>query len=94
MFADRIVTNITLKSNLKINIEGRVPLHDGDYFNSSDVVVMLSHEFTEVQYTIKYFGFADILGKIGGIIASLKPILEIIAPWLIILYLTTLADII
>ena len=55
---------------------------------------MVANEFTEIQYTIKYFGFADILGKIGGISASLKPILGILAPWLIILYLSTLANII
>jgi hypothetical protein len=93
-FADRIVTNITLKSNLNINVKGRVPVHELNYFKSSDVVIMLAHEFTEVEYTIKYFGYADIIGKIGGIAASLAPILGIFAPMFILFYLSTLGDII
>ena len=88
---DRIVTNITMKKNLNINVNGRVPVHDGDYFKRSDVTIMLDHDFTEVEYLIKYFGFADIMSKIGGIVASLNPLMALLAPMLIIFYLSTLS---
>ena len=91
---DKIVSNITLKKSLNINVNGRVPVHDGTYYTKSDVNIMLDHDFTEVQYTIKYFGFADILSKIGGIIASLNPVMHLITPMLIIFYLSKLSQVI
>lgn len=87
-----------MKKNLNINENGRVPVHDSiggvAYFKNSDVNIMLDHDFTEVQYTIKYFGFADIMSKIGGIVASLNPVMGILAPMLIIFYLSTLSQLI
>ena len=91
---DRIITNITFKKNLNINVQGKVPVHEGTYFNGSDVIIMIDHDFTERRYIIKYFGYADILSKIGGLSASIRPVLAAIAPLYIVLYLRTLAEII
>ena len=38
---------------------------------------MFDHDFTEVVYTLKYFCFGDIMSKIGGIVASLHPVVHI-----------------
>jgi hypothetical protein len=80
-----------MKKNLNINVNGRVPVHEGNYSTgNSDVNVMLNHDFTEVEYLIKYFGFADIMSKIGGIVASLNPLLALLGPIMILVYLSTL----
>ena len=93
-YEDFIVTNITFKKNLNINVNGRVPIHDGTYYKSSDVIVMMDHDFIEREFTIKYIEFSDIIIQIGGLAASLTPILAALAPMFIILYLSTLSEVI
>tara|TARA_B110000285_G_C14740922_1_gene430725 strand:- start:47 stop:328 length:282 start_codon:yes stop_codon:yes gene_type:complete len=86
-FEDNIITNITFKHNLNINVNGRVPVHEGNYFESSDVIVMLDYDFTEREFIIHFFGYADILSKIGGLTASFRPMLAVAAPMFILFYL-------
>ena len=86
--------NITFKRNLNVNVNGLTPTHDGEYFKTSDVTIMMDHDFTERVFIIRYFGYADILSKIGGLTASLRPMLAVLAPGFIVLYLFTLSDII
>jgi hypothetical protein len=93
-FGDKIVANITFKHNLNIDVYGKVPIHEGSYFKSSDVIVMMDHDFTEREFIIRYYGYADILGKIGGLTASFRPLLEAAAPIFILFYLFTLSEII
>ena len=93
-FEDNIIQNITFKKNLWIDVNGKVPTHDGEYFTTSDISIMMDHDFTEREFLIRYFGYADILAKIGGLTASLRPILGFVAPIFIINYLITLSDVI
>ena len=55
---------------------------------------MMDHDFTEREFIIRYYGYADILGKIGGITASFRPLLAAAAPIFILFYLFTLSEII
>ena len=54
----------------------------------------MDHDFTEREFIIRYFGYADILSKIGGLTASLRPILAFSAPVFVVVYLYTLSEII
>jgi len=81
---------------LNQDVNGRVPIHEGgeDDYESSDVIVMIDYEFTERNYIINYFGYMDILSKIGGISASISPVLGFCAPAFILFYLHSLSQII
>lgn len=96
IFENLIETNVTFKKSLNIDVNGRVPIHEGgeDDYESSDVIIMIDYEFTEKKYIISYFGYMDILSKIGGISASISPVLGIIAPAFILFYLHSLSLII
>lgn len=96
IYEDLIETNVTFKKSLNVDVNGRVPIHEGgeDDYESSDVIIMIDYEFTERMYKISYFGYMDILSKIGGINASVTPLLGMIAPAFIIFYLHSLSIII
>lgn len=55
---------------------------------------MLDYDFTEREFVIHFFGYADILSKIGGLTASFRPMLAFAAPVFIILFLFTLSEVI
>ena len=52
---------------------------------------MIDTDFTEKNYEIHYFGYMDILGILGGLNASIGPILGIFSPLFIMNYLYLLA---
>ena len=62
------------KKNLNIDENYRVPLKEKP-FSSSTIVVMVNTDFTEKNYDIFYFGYMDIMGMIGGLNASIGPLL-------------------
>ena len=97
LLAESLVeANVTFKKSLNTDVNGRVPIHEGgeDDYSSSDVVIMIDYEFTERKYIISYFGYMDILSKIGGLAASISPVLGMIAPAFILFYLHSLSQII
>ena len=55
---------------------------------------MLDHDFTEKYYEIKFFQIMDILAIIGGLNASIGPILGLLIPLLTMNYLYQLAKLI
>ena len=76
--------------NTNVDENYKVPLKDTP-FKSSDIIIMMDTDFTEKNYEIYYFGYMDILGIIGGLNASISPIIGLLAPLFIINYLITLA---
>ena len=97
LLAESLVeANVTFKKSLNTDVNGRVPIHEGgeDDYSSSDVIIMIDYEFTERKYIISYFGYMDILSKIGGIAASISPVLGMIAPAFILFYLHSLSQVI
>lgn len=56
--------------------------------------MLLDFDFTERQFEIKFFGYMDILAKIGGINGFVMPIVAYCAPILCMLYLYELSHII
>ena len=58
------------------------------------MVIMLDTDFTEKNYEVHYFGYMDILGIIGGLNASIGPLLAQFAPMFIMNYLYQLAQLI
>ena len=62
--------------------------------NGTDMIAITELDFTERQYTIKYYGIADILAKVGGMKASVLPIINSLLPLLAFYFLYCLACII
>lgn len=58
------------------------------------MVSNIDFDFTERIYDIQYFGILDLLSKLGGLRASLVPILGYAAPFLALHFLYSLAGII
>ena len=56
-----------------------VPLKDTP-FETNEFLVMIDTDFTEKDYEIHYFGYMDILGIIGGLKASIGPLLGFFSP--------------
>lgn len=84
---------LAYKKNLNIDDDLRVPLKDTP-FNSSEVTIMIDHDFTQRYYEVYYFGVTDIMAIIGGLNASIGPLLKSLAPLFILNYLWALSEII
>ena len=63
-------------------------------FNSTDIVCNIDFDFTERVYFLKYFGFVDILAKLGGLYASILPIVGYFIPLFMLHFLYSIAVII
>ena len=55
------------------------------------IVSNLDFDFTERIYEVQYYGLMDLLAKLGGLRASIAPMLGYIAPLLTLHFLYTLA---
>lgn len=79
---------------------GRVPIRKigvGEEFNATSGTSMLSNidfDFTERIYDVRYFGIMDLLSKLGGLRASIMPMLGYFVPFLTLHFLWSLAGII
>ena len=87
------VKQLNWRRNLIIDSEYLVP-HSNAAYNSSLLVVMIDHDFVQKYYEIYFFGYMDILSIIGGLNASIAPILGMLSPIFIINYLYQLSKII
>ena len=67
-----------------------VPMRDSKP-DSTTVVIMVNTDFTERTYDVFFFGFMDIMGIIGGLNASIGPLLASFGPLFIMNYLYQLA---
>ena len=66
-------------------------------FNSttgSNIVSNIDFDFTERIYDIQYYGILDVLSKLGGLRASIFPIVGYFAPLLTLHFLYSLAGIV
>ena len=79
------------KKNLNVDETGKVPIDDRT-FGSSDVVILIDMDFTEKMFELYYFNFMDIMSIIGGLNASIGPVLGFIAPLFIMNYLYQLSQ--
>ena len=92
-FEDLLIPSLNYKKNLNIDSNFKVPLKDTP-FETSRIKIMLDHDFTEKYFEIFYFGYMDILASIGGINASIKPLIGIVGPIFILNFMYQLAKII
>jgi hypothetical protein len=60
---------------------------------STDAVLQFAFDFTEREYSIKYFDVMDIVATLGGINGFLKPVLGVFGPLFILYFLILLANI-
>ena len=65
-----------------------------DYYNRSIVQSNIDFDFTERIYDVHYYSFLDILSQLGGLRASILPILQYFMPLLTLHFLWKLANII
>lgn len=81
-----LLEHIHFGRNINVNSDRKVPLKLTP-FETSEIVIMFDHDFTEKYYEIKYFGYMDILSIIGGLNASLGPIFGLFTPLFILNFL-------
>jgi hypothetical protein len=60
---------------------------------STDIIMQFAFDFTEREYSIKYFDAMDIVATLGGINGFLKPVLGVFGPLFILYFLILLANI-
>jgi hypothetical protein len=89
---DIVETQIFWKTSKDLNIDA--VLENSNTFNSSNIVVKLNFEFTEQKFVLRYFTFLDILSRIGGLSASIGPVMRLAGPWLMLYFLQQLCGII
>ena len=92
-FEDIRIEHLAYRKNLNIDKDYKVPIKKRTS-NSTDITIMIDHDFVERYYEIKYFGWMDILSIIGGYNASIGPMLGIFVPLFILNYLVQLAKVI
>jgi len=64
-----------------------------DKRSSSTLTMPVDFDFTQREYTLKFYDFGDILAKIGGLRASIMPFFLFFAPLLVLYFLIELAKI-
>ena len=60
--------------------------------NGTDMLANINFDFTERKYTVTYFGIGDLFSKVGGMRASVLPIINLVIPFLSLWFLMMLAD--
>jgi hypothetical protein len=90
--SDIVERSLYWKKSAGVNSDYKIP--NSETFNSSDIFVQVNFEYTEQIFKISYTGVVDIMAKIGGLSASVLPILRILGPWLILWFLCSLCNII
>ena len=64
-----------------------------DKRSSNTLTMPVDFDFTQREYTLKFYDFGDILAKIGGLRASIMPFFLFFAPLLVLYFLIELAKI-
>ena len=89
--------------NIDINkiLYSTTPDHDADLkspkateFNSTTITLNLNMNFVERQFIINFYTFGDILAKLGGLRASIMPIIGQLTPLFILFFLLSVAKVI
>lgn len=99
-FEDRIEEKLIWSKTVIVNDAGQTPtrkLGKGEVFNQttgSNLISNIDFDFTERIYHVEYFGIMDLLSKIGGLSASINPIIGYFIPLLTLHFLYKLAGII
>lgn len=83
---DIVIKLLQYKKNINIDKDYMVPIME-HYGDSSEVSIMLNHDFTERYYEIRYFGPMDILTICGGYNASIGPMLGLLSPIFVLNFL-------
>ena len=84
---DKIRRTVNWIRYADINVDYRARLEAPEFFNSSKIVVQLNFNYIEKEFTTKYFGVLDIMAKVGGLQASILPIMRIATPWFALAFL-------
>lgn len=63
-------------------------------FNGTDIVLSLNMKFVERQYILNYYTLGDLLSKVGGLRASIMPIIGYFSPLFVLYFLLELARVI
>lgn len=61
--------------------------------SSNTLIMPIDFDFTQREYTIKFFDFWDILAKIGGLRAAIFPFFMFFMPLLVLYFLIELSTI-
>lgn len=96
-FSDRIEERIIWRKSVVQNDDGMTPIRTlgaGEVFNNTFIVSNLDFDFTERIYNIQYFGIMDVMSTLGGLRASIVPIIGYLVPLLTLHFLYSLAGII
>ena len=92
-FKDEKVDKIVF-SQAKLYIDGRKKLQQNEvYTGSSNLMVRLDIDYERAVETIRYYGYIDSLQKIGGLKSILTPLLSIMTPVFVLVFLLKLTKI-
>lgn len=91
-YKDEVKYDMDMYKVQESNVDNRIPL--ANKYNSTTQTILFRFDFTEKQYTFKYFMFMDILASIGGLNAFITPLVSKLIPFFVIAFLFRLAKII
>ena len=92
-FEDKIDDHLLWRKSVVINDDFKTPLRPSNDEHTR-VVSNIDFYFTERIYDIEYYGLMDLLSKIGGLRASIMPMIGYMGPFLALHFLYSLAGII
>ena len=84
-FEDIIEYKVHWGRAIDLNADYRIP--NSLDVNQTNVMIMINFDYTEKIFTIKYTGVMDILQRVGGLQASIIPVMRFASPWLMLLFL-------
>ena len=93
LMSENIVSDVVIYQRAtNMNLDQRVPL--SLTFNSSTIFIPYSMDFTQREYTFKYYTILDVISAIGGVNAFIAPVMSKLAPLFVLGFLFKLAVII
>lgn len=96
-FDDNVIWELLWKQTIVRDDDFFTPIRfmvPDEQINGTDIISNIDFEFTERVYNIHFFGVIDILSQLGGLRASLMPLLGFFIPFFTIHFLYQLATII
>ena len=86
---DIVYENLIWEGTQDVTEQWMVPKREK--YTSSDMIANINFEFTQRRYTRYYYGTNDILKAIGGMRATVLPIINFLIPFIVIYFLVLLS---
>ena len=94
-FKDESHDQLHLKTaQVNIDINGKVEMKDKEDYDGDDIYYKLNIDFNQEIHVQHFFSYLDAISKLGGLVASIGPLLGILKPIFVLIYVIKMMNIV